>query len=118
MGRYRIYEDLRPPLVVDTDRAYTYMRLLRPYNPGYFWAPHLSSQLAAGLFYGGFVALIWWPWWTPLLGMTMAFALYSSLKVSCADYVREIVSAHPEAVAPLAAAGVIRPDIPKVTVPD
>jgi hypothetical protein len=117
VAKYRVFEDLTPPLVVDTDRAYIEAKYLGTFNSGYYWAIKTYSFLAGILLLAGFVALFWFPWWTPILGLFFARALYQGTKVSSADFVREIVIGHPEAVPLLVSAGVIRPDLPANAVP-
>jgi hypothetical protein len=112
VARYRIYEDFNPPLVVDSDRAYIEVRYLATFNPTYLWATRMFMFLSSAIFIGGFVSLIWWPWWVPLLGLFISTALYRGTKLSCADSVRDIVISNPEAIPLLVQAAVIRPDMP------
>jgi hypothetical protein len=117
VARYRIYDDFTPPLIVDPDRAYIEIRYLATFNPAYLWATRTFTALSTAIFLGGFVSLIWWPWWVPLLTVFVSTSLYRGIRLSCADSVREVVASHPEAIPLLIEAAVIRPDMPRNPVP-
>lgn len=112
IGRYRAYLDMSPPLTVDCDRAFAAVNELGKYNPGYKWSTKLFSGLAAVLFFGGFVALLWWPWWTPVVGVFLGYVTFKSSKQSCADFVCEIIRHDPAEKARFVAAGIVREDLP------
>lgn len=112
IGRYRAYLDMNPPLVVDCDRAYAAVDHLGTFNPSYRWSTKLFSALAAVSFFGGFVALLWCPWWTPIIGSIIGYILFKSSKQSCADFVRDIVRQNPTERDRFLAAGIVREEIP------
>lgn len=112
IGRYRAYLDIAPPLIVDCDRAFAAVNYLGKFNPSYKWSTKLFTGLAGLVFFGGFVALIWWPWWTPILGVFLGHLLFKSSKQSCADFVFEIVRGNPREKAQLVAAGIVLEEMP------
>jgi len=113
LARYRAYLDMNPVLIVDADRAFGIANELGKYNPSYRWSTALYTWIAFGLMVGGFVALFWLPWWTPIVGLVVGMAVFRSNKKSCADFVREIIQQHPGERARFAAAGIVRDEIPE-----
>lgn len=97
--------------MVDCDRAYAAHRSLGLYNPSYSWSTKFYTMIAASLSLGGFVALIWWPWWVPVVGLFLGHMVFKSNKQSCADFVFEIIQANPEERARFMAAGIVRDDL-------
>lgn len=108
LARYRAYPDLSPSLVVDCDRAYAAADALGEYNPSYRWTARVFTAIAAILLVGGFVALFWWPWWTPIVGVFLAHIVFKATKQSCADFVQEIVVGNPREKPRFVAAGIVR----------
>ena len=117
VGHYRVYADVEPPLLVDSDRAYNAHNLLGAYGKSYFWAYRLFWLLMATTFFGGFLSLIWWPWWTPIGGLFLTRVIYGSSKECCADFVRDVVAVNPESRERFAVVGLIRADVPPSAIP-
>jgi hypothetical protein len=109
---YRAYVDMSPPLVVDAEKAFAVADDLGHFNPSYKWATTLYTIISYALIVGGFVALIWLPWWAPVVGIVLGVTLYRTNKKSCADFVAEIVQQDPEQRSRFLDAGVVREDFP------
>jgi hypothetical protein len=118
MARIRVYDDVTPPLAVDTDRAFAASRALGEYNPSYHVSTKLFTTLASAILVGGFVALIWWPWWVPIIGFVVSRVMLKSAKQSCADFVHEIVRDRPMRREELARLGLLLHQIPSSAVPE
>ena len=68
-----------------------------------FW-----KLVASLVFIGGFVALIWLPWWTPIVGFAVSMVLYRSALKSAADFVAQAAIKNPDLLRLLAEGGVVR----------
>jgi cytochrome c biogenesis protein CcdA len=77
-------------------------------NPGIRAADKFWKAVGPLVLVGGFVALIWWPWWTPIVGFVLASLIYRSALKSAADFVADAAKADPALCQSLEAAGVIR----------
>jgi hypothetical protein len=117
VGHYRVYADFQPPLLVDSDRAYNASQLLGNHAKAYFWAYRMFWLLTAMTFFGGFLSLIWLPWWTPIGGLFLSGVIYRAARECCADFVHDIVAANPEVAEEFRAVGLIRWDIPPAAIP-
>ncbi len=113
MARMRVYADSQPPLVIDVDRARANLATLGKYNASYSSSTLLFEWVSIGVRVGGFVALIWWPWWVPILGLIVGRIISKSAKESCADFAKDIVRENPLGALELSRLGVVLPDVPK-----
>jgi hypothetical protein len=116
IGRYRVFEDFQPPLVVDSDRAYAEAHLLGSLLPRFRLLSRLWNVLSMTVFLGGFVSLIWWHWWVVPITLFASFAMYRGAKLSCADAVRDLVLIHPDLVPLLSKAGLVQFELPGIAV--
>jgi hypothetical protein len=103
---------------VDSDRALIAIRYLGTFDPMFLWMTRIFMLFSTVVLACGFVALIWWPWWVPLVTSFVAVSTFRGSKLTCADFVRDTVISHPEAIAPLREAGVIREDMPACAAPE
>lgn len=72
-------------------------------------AQNFWGCLSSLVFVGGFVALIWWPWWVPIIGVVVAYILFRTNKSSAADFVAQVAEQVPEFAKEMESKGVLRP---------
>jgi hypothetical protein len=118
MARIRVFDDVLPPLAVDTDRAFAASRALGAYNPSYHWATKFFTSLASAILVGGFVALIWCPWWVPVVGAVVSYIMFKSAKQSCGDFVHDIVRDNATGREEMAQLGLLFAQVPSNAVPE
>jgi hypothetical protein len=112
VARLRVYDEFTPPLAVDSDRAYAAVNVLGKYNPSYRSSTKFFTSLASLVLVGGIVALIWWPWWVPIVGFFLSYIMFKAAKQSCADFVRDIVRDNPTGREEMTRLGLIVPKLP------
>ena len=92
IARCRSYDDGAKVIIIDSEVAYVAKNILGQYNKSYKWATNFYEIIASILLPGGFISLIWFPWWIPILTTVVSYLIFKSTKLSCADFAYEIVS--------------------------
>jgi hypothetical protein len=118
MARIRVFDDVLPHLAIDTDRAFAASRALGGYNPSYHWATRFYTSLASAILIAGFVALFWWPWWVPIIGIVLSRTLFKSAKLSCGDFVHDIVRDRATGREEMARLGLVLESVPSNAIPE
>lgn len=91
----RVYDGFHRLPGIGFELAHSKIEQMRAYNFGCYWATRTSSAIATLVLVGGFVAIIWWPWWIPNVGLCVAIILYRANNSSTVDFAREIIKNTP-----------------------